>query len=517
MGPTFGIKGGAAGGGYSQIIPMDEFNLHMTGDIHAVVSANNLMAAAIDTRMYHEKTQKDAALYNRLVPADDKTGKRHFAPSMIARLKKLGINKENPDDLTPEEQGRFARLDVDPATIVWNRVLDVSDRMLRKITIGQGAAEGNFNRTTQFDIAVASEVMAILALSSDLKDMRERIGKIVFAANKKGEPITAEDLGVAGAMTVVMKDAINPNLMQTIEGTPVFVHAGPFANIAHGNNSIIADKVALKLVGENGYVLTEAGFGADIGMEKFFNIKCRVSGLNPDAVVIVASIRALKVHGGVELHKVHEENVEALKHGCSNLTRHVQNINKFGVPAVVCINRMLSDTAAEIAAVKEAAMAAGAFDCVLSDHWAKGGAGAVDICQSIIKACEQPSKFQFTYPLQGTNIKEKIEAVTKNIYGADGITLTPEVEKKIAFYEKSGFSELPICIAKTQYSFSHNPELKGAPTGFTVPIKDIRIYAGAGLIVPLCGEIMTIPGLPTRPAYYDIDLDTETGKVTGMF
>lgn len=363
-----------------------------------------------------------------------------------------------------------------------------------------------------------------------MKDMRERMGRIVFAASKKGDAITAEDLCVSGAMTVLMKDTINPTIMQTLEGTPVFIHAGPFANIAHGNSSIIADEVALKLVGEDGYVLTEAGFGADIGMEKFFNIKCRYSGLHPNCVVIVASVRALKVHGGVDMDHLHKgmeflcylpflfsENLVALEKGCSNLIRHISNVNKFGVPCVVCINQFTYDTPAELELVRKIGTEAGAFAVHVSNHWAKGGAGAVEISNAIVKACEQPSNFQFLYPLQGTSIKDKIETVAKQIYGAAAVTYAPEVEKSIEFMTKQGFSELPICFAKTQYSFSHDPNLKGAPTGFTLPIKEIRIYAGAGLIVPLCGSIMTIPGLPTRPGFVDVDYDVENDKIVGLF
>ena len=353
QGPTFGVKGGAAGGGYSQVIPMTEFNLHLTGDIHAVTAANNLLAAAIDARMFHEATQKDKALFDRLVP--DKKGVRTFAKPMLARLKKLGIDNTNPDDLTEEEKAKFARLDIDHATLTWNRVLDVNDRYLRKITVGQAPTEKGLTRETAFDIAVASEVMAVLALSKDLADMRQRLGRMVVASSKAGEPITAEDIGCAGAMAVLMKDAIKPTLMQTLEGTPVFVHAGPFANIAHGNSSIIADRIALKLAGieagddetRNGYVITEAGFGADIGMEKFCNIKTRVSGLKPNAVVLVATIRALKMHGGgpavtpgKPLDAVYtQENLELLENGCGNLGKHIENARKFGLKVIVAINR----------------------------------------------------------------------------------------------------------------------------------------------------------------------------------
>src|SRR5580700_81949 len=387
QGPTFGIKGGAAGGGYSQIIPMEEFNLHLTGDIHAIIAANNLLAAAIDTRMLHEhNTADDQVLFDRLCPAD-KEGNRRFTRVMFARLHKLGINKTNPNDLTPEERSKFARLDIDPDTITWRRVLDTNDRMLRQITVGQGPEEKGFTRSTGFDIAVASEIMAILALATSLNDMRERLGRMVIGSNRAGEPITADDIGVSGALIILMKDTIMPNLMQTIEGTPAFVHAGPFANIAHGNSSIVADQIALKLVGPEGYVLTEAGFGADMGMEKFFNIKCRYSGLVPDCVVLVATIRALKMHGGGPkvvagqplAHVYTEENLEMLEKGCSNLAKMIGNARSCGIPVVVAVNRFKNDTDAEVDLVRRLAIAAGAEDAVMSNHWAEGGAGAVEL------------------------------------------------------------------------------------------------------------------------------------------
>lgn len=511
QGPTFGIKGGAAGGGYAQIIPMEDFNLHLTGDIHALSAANNLMAAAIDTRMFHEKTQPTHALFNRLTPGDK------WSPIMKSRLEKLGIDvNKKPSELTEEEKLRWARLDIDESTITWNRVLDTSDRYLRDITVGKGPEEKGFTRDTSFDISVASETMAILALSHDLKDMRERMGKIVFANSKSGDAVTAEDLGVSGAMTVLMKDTIHPTLMQTIEGTPVLIHAGPFANIAHGNSSIIADKIALKLATKDGFVLTEAGFGADIGMEKFFNIKCRVSGLTPNCVVLVASIRALKHHGGCGLNETKIPNLEYLEKGCSNLVKHIQNIQKFGVPCVVCINRFTSDSDEEIELVRKIAKEAGAFDAVPSNHWAMGGAGATDVASSIIEACKQPSNFKVLYDVN-QSIREKLEIIAKEIYGADGVSLSEEVEQAIERFNKLGLDKLPICVAKTQYSLSHDPNLKGAPTGFILPIRELRCYAGAGLIVPLVGAIKTMPGLPTKPAYYDIDVDFETGRVVGLF
>jgi formyltetrahydrofolate synthetase len=522
QGPTFGIKGGAAGGGYSQVIPMEDFNLHLTGDIHAITAANNLLAAAIDTRVHHESYQSDESLFNRMCPPD-KQGKRRFAPVMLRRLRKLGIDKTEPEELTPEEISRFARLDIDPDSITWRRVTDTNDRYLRGITIGKGAEE-KFTRETGYDITVASEIMAILALTTDLPDMRERLGRMVIGTNRAGEPITADDLGIGGALTVMMKDAIMPNLMQTLEGTPAFVHAGPFANIAHGNSSIVSDQIALKLVGEDGYVLTEAGFGADIGMEKFFNIKCRYSGLVPNCVVLVATIRALKMHGGGPkvvagrpLDPAYtEENLDLLEAGCSNLRVHVRNAVRFGVPVVVAVNRFKDDTDAEIEVVRRIAKEAGALDAVMTNHWAEGGAGAVALGEAIIAACEQPSNFQFLYPLE-FSIKEKIETIVKQIYGADGVTYSPEAEEKIALYTKNGFDSLPMCMAKTHLSLSHDPNLKGAPTGFTVPIRDLRASVGAGFIYPLLGAMSTMPGLPTRPAYYDIDLDLETGKVIGLF
>src|SRR5580698_9093849 len=415
QGPTFGIKGGAAGGGYSQIIPMEEFNLHLTGDIHAIIAANNLLAAAIDARMFHEKSANDEQMFERLCPPA-KDGTRKFSPVMLRRLKKVGITKTDPNELTPEERSRFARLDIDPETITWRRVVDTNDRMLRGITIGQGPEEKGFTRSTGFDIAVGSEIMAILALATTLEDMRERLGRMVIGSNKAGEPITADDIGVTGALTVLMKDTLMPNLMQTIEGTPAFVHAGPFANIAHGNSSIVADQIALKLVGPDGYVLTEAGFGADMGLEKFFNIKCRYSGLVPDCVVLVATIRALKMHGGgpkvvagQPLAPAYvEENLELLEKGCSNLIRHIGNARAFGIPVVVAVNRFKHDTDAEVELVRKLSIAAGAEDAVMSNHWAEGGLGAVNLGKAVVAACEKPSEFKFLYPLE-MSIKDKIE------------------------------------------------------------------------------------------------------------
>jgi formyltetrahydrofolate synthetase len=522
QGPTFGIKGGAAGGGYSQIIPMEEFNLHLTGDIHAITAANNLLAAAIDARMFHERSQTDKQLFDRLCPIDG-SGKRRFTPIMMRRLMKLGIDKTDPDALDEAERARFARLDIDPDTITWRRVIDTSDRMLRRITIGQGAEEEGAERVTGFDITVASEIMAVLALTTDLNDMRDRLGRMVVGTNRAGTPISADDLGAAGALTVLMKDAIMPNLMQTLEGTPAFVHAGPFANIAHGNSSIVADQIALKLVGPQGYVVTESGFGADMGMEKFCNIKCRYSGLKPDCVVMVATIRALKMHGGGPrvvagrpLPAAYaNENLELLARGCSNLVKMIQNARCFGLPVVVAINRFRQDTDAEVDLVRRAAIEAGAEDAVMSDHWARGGAGAVKLGEAVVAACEKPADFKFLYPLDAS-IKQKIETIVREMYGGAGVEYLPEAEKKIELYTRNGFDKLPICMAKTHLSLSHDPNLKGAPTGFVVPVRDIRASVGAGFLYPLLGTMSTMPGLPTRPGFYDVDLDPVTGRVIGL-
>jgi methylenetetrahydrofolate dehydrogenase (NADP+) / methenyltetrahydrofolate cyclohydrolase / formyltetrahydrofolate synthetase len=520
QGPTFGIKGGAAGGGYSQTIPMEDFNLHLTGDIHAITAANNLCAAAIDARLFHEASQTDEKLFNALCPAD-KAGNRRFSKSMFKRLEKLGIDKTDPNELTEEERSRFARLDIDPASITWRRVVDTNDRFLREITIGQGPEEKGMTRSTGYDITVASEIMAILALTTDLADMRERMGKIVIGTSRAGEAVTAEDIGVAGAMTVLMKEAIKPNLMQTLEGTPVFVHAGPFANIAHGQSSIIADRIALKLAD---YVVTESGFGADIGMEKFFNIKCRYSGLIPSVVVLVATVRALKMHGGgpkvvagKPLAPAYvEENLELLEAGLGNMQAHIKNALRFGIPVVVAVNSFKDDTPAEVELVRKAAMEAGAEDAVVSTHWMDGGAGAVALAEAVMRASNSPSNFKFLYPLE-FSIKEKIETICKEIYGADGVDYSPEAEAKIQLYTRLGFDNLPLCMAKTHLSLSHDPTLKGVPSGFRVPIRDIRASVGAGFLYPLLGEMRTMPGLPTRPVFYDVDLDLETGKVLGLF
>ncbi|MGC9358959.1 MAG: formate--tetrahydrofolate ligase [Anaerolineae bacterium] len=479
MGPTFGIKGGAAGGGYSQIIPMEDFNLHFTGDIHAVGVAHNLAAAALDSRMMHERRLSDRAL----------------------------------------ERVNLQRLNIDPYSILWNRVVDVEDAAMREIISGLGGKRNGVIRETGYDITVASEVMAILALATSWKDLRERLGRITLATDNSGNPITTEDLGVAGAMAVLMRDALMPNLMQTLEGTPAFVHAGPFANIAHGNSSAIADQVAVKLAD---YVVTESGFGADIGMEKFFNIKCRVTGLIPSCVVMVATIRALKMHGGLGRvvagkpmpEELTQENLEYLEKGCANLRAHIAIARQFGVPVVVAINRFTTDTDKEIELVRKIAIDAGAEDAVPSEHWAKGGAGARDLAKAVLAACEKPSDFQFLYPLD-IPIKEKIETIATQVYGADGVDYLPDAEAKVKQYTDLGYDNLPICMAKTHLSLSHDPSLKGVPKGWRLPIRDIRASVGAGFLYPLCGEMKTMPGLPRRPAFMDIDMD-ENGVIRGL-
>uniref|UniRef100_A0A8C5B3A0 C-1-tetrahydrofolate synthase, cytoplasmic n=1 Tax=Gadus morhua TaxID=8049 RepID=A0A8C5B3A0_GADMO len=487
QGPTFGIKGGAAGGGYSQVIPMEEFNLHLTGDIHAITAANNLVAAAIDARIFHENTQTD------------KVSERKRCMNIFVW------------------SGANVGTAVPP-------LLDTNDRFLRKITIGQSPTEKGFTREAQFDITVASEIMAVLALTSSLADMRQRLANMVVATSKSGQPITTEDLGVSGALAVLMRDAIKPNLMQTLEGTPVFVHAGPFANIAHGNSSILADKIALKLVGPEGFVVTEAGFGADIGMEKFFNIKCRYSGLRPHVVVLVATVRALKMHGGgpkvtagMPLPKEYvEENLELLETGCGNMKKQIENARLFGVPVVVAVNAFKTDTQAELELICSVAKAAGAFDAVRCSHWAEGGAGAVALGQAVQRASESPSDFKFLYDVE-LPIADKIRIIAQKIYGADDIELLPEAQRKVELYTKQGFGNLPICMAKTHLSLSHDADKKGVPTGFVVPVRDIKASVGAGFLFPLVGTMPTIPGLPTRPCFYDIDLDPETEQVNGLF
>jgi formate--tetrahydrofolate ligase len=468
MGPVFGIKGGAAGGGYAQVVPMEDLNLHFTGDIHAVGAANNLLAAMLDASIWHG----------------------------------------NP-------------LDIDVNTISWNRVVDMNDVALRHIINGLGGAKGGVPRETQFDITVASEVMAILALTTGLKDIRQRLGRIQVALNKKGQPVTAEQLGAAGAMTVLMKDAIMPNLIQRLDGGPAFVHAGPFANIAIGNNSIIADQIALKL-GE--YVITEAGFGADIGAEKFMDIKCRASGLAPNAVVIVATIKALKMHGGAfqqkpgkkpPMDEIMKPNPAAVEIGCANLIQHVENMRKFGIPVVVAINAFPYDTPEETEIVRAAAMSAGADAAVESLVHAKGGEGGAALAEAVVAAADKPSTLKLLYPLEAS-IKEKIETIAREIYRAGGVDYSPVAETKIKQFTKAGYDKLPICMAKTHLSFSHDPDAKNICPGFTLPVRDIRPSPGAGYLYPLCGEMSTMPALPTRPAAVDVDVD-EAGNIVGLF
>jgi len=467
LGPVFGIKGGAAGGGYSQCVPMEDFNLHFTGDVHAVGLAHNLLAA--------------------------------FCDSSILLGNKLNIN---------------------PMTVSWPRVVDVSDRALRHIVVGLGGKANGIPREAGFDITVASEVMAILAMCTDLKDIRERLGRIIVGFDYDGKPVTAEDLKCAGSMTVLMKDAIKPNLIQTVENTPCFVHAGPFANIAQGNNSIIEDQIALKI---GDYVVTESGFGADMGAEKFLNIKCRYSGLTPDCAVIVATVRALKMHSGeftVVAGKpldegLRKENLPALEAGCSNLRKHIENMKKFGIPVVVAVNRFTDDTDAEIELVRRIAKEAGAEDAVPSEVWAKGGAGGEDLAKAVVAACDKPSNFKFLYPDE-MPIKEKIETIATEIYGADGVDFAPLAEQKIKQYTEYGWDKLPICMAKTHLSLSHDPALKGAPTNYRLPVRDIRASVGAGFLYPLCGDMRTMPGLPSVPAGTKIDID-ENGNVVGLF
>ena len=523
QGPTFGIKGGAAGGGYAQVVSMEDFNLHLTGDIHAVGAAHNLLAAAIDNRLAKEARWSTAYLAKALCPDGE------YTPSMRKRLAKLGIESDKPSDLSEEDKERMFRLNIDPDSIQWRRVVDVSDAALRNIVIGLGGKNDGTLRQSGYDITVASEIMAALAMCSDLADLRARMGRIIIGTSNPGggrskgavEPITAEDLNVAGAMAVLLKEAIMPNLMQTLAGSPAFVHCGPFANIAQGNSSIIADKIALRLAD---YVVTESGFGADCGMEKFMNLKSRYSGLTPNCVVLVSTVRALKMHGGGPkvvagrpLDKAYvEENLELLEAGLPNLLQHVENALKFGVPVVVAINRFKDDTDAEIALIRKRAKETGAEDAVESTVWMNGAEGGAALAEAVVKACEKPSNFKFLYPLD-VSIKEKIETVAKEIYRAGDVSYTAEAEAKIKLFESMGVGNLPLCMAKTHLSFSHDPALKGAPRGWTLPITDVRASVGAGFIFPLCGTMRTMPGLPTRPAFTDVDLDLETGRVVGLF
>lgn len=468
LGPVFGIKGGAAGGGYSQVIPMEDFNLHLTGDNHAVGAAHNLLAAFVDNSLTHN----------------------------------------NP-------------LGIDPLGVLWPRVVDISDRAVRKAIIGLGGRENGYPRETEWQITVASEVMAILALTSDLQDLRRRLGRTVVATTFDGRRITAEDLKCAGAMTVLLRDAIKPNLLQTLEGGPAFVHCGPFANIAHGNNSVLADRLALATCE---IACTEAGFGADMGAEKFFDIKCRQSGLRPDAAVMVATVRALKMHGGVGRivagrpldPALSEENVEAVRKGSANLAAQIENVRVFNVPVVVAINHFPGDTDGEVAAIREVALAAGARDVVVSRHFADGGAGAEDLARAVWSAAEEGAPdFRLLYP-DDLPLREKIETVAVRIYGARGVDELPAATKALKLYEDLGFGNLPVCMAKTHLSLSHDPSLKGRPTGFRVPIREVRLSAGAGFITPLLGEMRTMPGLPSHPAGESIDIDAD-GNIVGLF
>ncbi|MDI6602046.1 MAG: formate--tetrahydrofolate ligase [Thermoanaerobacteraceae bacterium] len=459
LGPSFGVKGGAAGGGYSQVVPMEDINLHFTGDIHAVTTAHNLLSALIDNHL---------------------------------------------------QQGN--ELGIDPRRITWKRVMDMNDRALRHIVVGLEGKPNGVPREDGFDISVASEVMAILCLSKDLMDLKERLSKIIIGYTYDGRPVTVKDLNAQGAMALLLKDAINPNLVQTLENTPAFVHGGPFANIAHGCNSVVATRMGLKL---GDYLVTEAGFGADLGAEKFFDIKCRYAGLKPDATVIVASIRALKNHGGVKKQDLSKENVEALKKGFENLEKQAENVTKFGVPLVVAINRFPTDTEAEIEFVQERCAELN-IPVSLSEVWAKGGEGGIDLAEKVLQIIEEkPSNYKPLYQLD-LSVKEKIGIIAREIYGADGVDFTRDAEKDIESIEKMGIGNLPICMAKTQYSLSDDPNLLGRPRGFKVTVRQVKPSAGAGFLVALTGEIMTMPGLPKHPAAYDMDID-ENGRITGLF
>lgn len=458
LGPCFGMKGGAAGGGYAQVVPMEDINLHFTGDFHAITSAHNLLAAVIDNHI---------------------------------------------------QQGNA--LDLDVRRITWKRVVDLNDRALRNIICGLGGKAHGVPRETGFDITVASEMMAILCLTSDLEDMKKRLGNIIIGYTRSGRPVRAEELNVTGALTLLFKDAIKPNLVQTLEGTPALIHGGPFANIAHGCNSVMATKYALKMAD---YTVTEAGFGADLGAEKFLDIKCRFTGFKPDAVVVVATIRALKMHGGLAKTELATENIEALKKGMTNLAKHIENIQKFGLPIVVAINAFPTDTENELQELKSLCESMGA-SVSISEAWAKGGEGAIDLAQKVIEATEKPSNFQYMYDVNDS-IKDKINTIATKIYGADGVNYTPAVEKTIAEFEAEGLDKMPICMAKTQYSLSDDQFKLGAPTGFKITVRELRISAGAGFIVALTGNILTMPGLPKKPAAENMDIDIN-GKITGLF
>lgn len=459
LGPVFGVKGGAAGGGYSQVVPMEDINLHFTGDFHAIGAANNLLAAMIDNHIHHGNA--------------------------------LGI---------------------DVNRVTWKRCVDMNDRQLRFVVDGLGGKTNGVTREDGFDITVASEIMAILCLSNDLADLKDRLSRIIVGYNYNGEPVTCKDLNAQGAMTVLLKDAINPNLVQTLEGTPCLVHGGPFANIAHGCNSVVATKMALKL---GDYCVTEAGFGADLGAEKFLDIKCRVASLRPSAVVVVATIRALKMHGGLKKDQLATQDLNALEKGMPNLLKHVSNITEvYKLPAVVAVNRFPTDTDAEIELVINSLAKLG-VKAIMSDVWAKGGVGGIELAEEVVKLCEKTSNMEFSYELN-QSIEDKINFVVTKVYGGDGIEVLPSAKKQIAELERLGLSNLPVCIAKTQYSFSDNPALLGAPKGFRVTVKNVKISAGAGFIVVLTGEILTMPGLPKLPAAEKIDID-ENGNITGLF
>ena len=460
LGPVFGIKGGAAGGGYAQVVPMEDINLHFTGDIHAIGAANNLLAAMIDN----------------------------------------SIQQGNP-------------LNIDPRRITWKRCMDMNDRQLRFIVDGLGGKVNGTPREDGFDITVASEVMAIFCLATDLADLKDRLSRIVCAYTYDGQPVTAGQIGAAGAMAALLKDAIDPNLVQTLENNPAIIHGGPFANIAHGCNSVTATKLSLKLAD---YVVTEAGFGADLGAEKFLDIKCRMADLHPSAVVLVATVRALKSHGGVAKPDLNKPNVEAVRKGAANLERHIDNIkNGFGLPVCVAINAFPTDTPEEMAVIEEVCAKAG-VKCALSEVFAKGGEGGKALAETVLSIMpEAPQPIQYTYDL-GASLPEKIEAVAKKIYRADGVTYTPAAKKMLDDLAAMGYGELPVCIAKTQYSFSDNAKLTGAPTGFKMNVREVRLSAGAGFVVVICGSIMTMPGLPKHPAAMDIDVDAE-GRITGLF
>ena len=460
LGPVFGVKGGAAGGGYAQVVPMEDINLHFTGDIHAIGTANNLLAAMIDN----------------------------------------SIQQGNP-------------LNIDPRRIAWKRCMDMNDRQLRFIVDGLGGKVNGTPREDGFDITVASEIMAIFCLATDLADLKDRLSRIVCAYTYDGQPVTAGQIGAAGAMAALLKDAIDPNLVQTLENNPAIIHGGPFANIAHGCNSVTATKLSLKLAD---YVVTEAGFGADLGAEKFLDIKCRMADLHPSAVVLVATVRALKSHGGVAKPDLNKPNVEAVRKGAANLERHIDNIkNGFGLPVCVAINAFPTDTPEEIAVIEEVCAKAG-VKCALSEVFAKGGEGGKALAETVLSIMpEAPQPIQYTYDL-GASLPEKIEAVAKKIYRADGVTYTPAAKKMLDDLAAMGYGELPVCIAKTQYSFSDNAKLTGAPTGFKMNVREVRLSAGAGFVVVICGSIMTMPGLPKHPAAMDIDVDAE-GRITGLF